>query len=103
MVFFQRVQNLTLVTKCTAAKFVKRWMSSHFCKWDFRYIGSAMWPEFSRKDWQAKSYWFFPHESSRWDGRRTMWYDCIWLGPVLMLSEHNYQSLLTTMRYLQPC
>jgi len=53
------------VTKCTAVKFVKSWISSRFSpeSRDPSYVGSATCPECPKKDWRGKSGCLHPRES----------------------------------------
>jgi len=49
------------VTKSTGLKSAKPGMSIHFSEsGDPIYIGSAMCPEFRRKDWRSESCWLHP-------------------------------------------
>jgi len=80
-------------TRCSAVKFVKPWMSNHFSESrDPSYVGSAMCPEFPRKDLRGKSYRLHPKESGPEvdQGPGGVITSPTLLGPVLVWSQQNY-------------
>jgi len=73
-------------TKCAIVKFVKPWMSSHFCESrDLSYIGLVMCAECRREDWRGKACWLHLRDGGPEvvQGQRGVITHPTLLGPVL--------------------